>query len=219
MLGEPPDPEVIDTAINTLLRFRAAHQYPLGKATMGLRSVVRTELCSRVEVSQRLKRAPTIVDKLARESTLSLPRMQDIGGCRAVLRSLDELRRVESRLKKNRPPVGYSDYIVTPRSSGYRGVHIVVRYEDLEGIERRIEVQLRTLVMHEWAITVERLSGRIGSNLKGDGEHTVQRLLAVIAQAMAHEEMGMTVDASLLSEMDELRSQAAPYLQMRGGPR
>lgn len=70
--------------------------------------------------------------------------MQDIGGCRAVLASIDEVRRVEARLRKSRPPVGYSDYVTTPRSSGYRGVHLVVVYDG-----RRIEVQLRTLVMHE----------------------------------------------------------------------
>lgn len=194
-------------AIDVLRNFRALHQQPLGKATMGLRSVVKTERCARVEVSQRLKRLPTILDKLGREPTLNLATMQDIGGCRAVLDSIDELRRVESRLKKNRPPVGYSDYIKTPRASGYRGVHVIVTYDD-----RRVEVQLRTQVMHAWAITVERLSGRIGANLKGDGRHAVQQLLAAISQAMALEETGMDVDASLLSEMEELRRAAAPYL-------
>jgi ppGpp synthetase/RelA/SpoT-type nucleotidyltranferase len=208
LCGEPPDEHVIGSAIDTLLAYRAVHQYPLGKATMGLRSVVRTERCNRVEVSQRLKRAPTIIDKLARESTLSLPRMQDIGGCRAVLSSIDELRRVEARLKKKHP-----------RASGYRGVHVVVAYDDLSGTGRRIEVQLRTLVMHEWAITVERLSGRIGQNLKGDGQHAVQELLAAISQAMALEEVGMMVDASLLEKMNELRRRAAPFLQTGGGPR
>lgn len=217
--GEPVSAEAVDAAMAVLLRFRAVHQYPLGKATMGVRSVVRTLRCDRVELSQRLKRAPTIVDKLARESTLSLPRMQDIGGCRAVFKTLEELRHVESRLKKNRPPVGYSDYIQEPRASGYRGVHLVVQYGDGGGTLRSIEVQLRTLVMHEWAITVERLSGRIGENLKGDGEHAVQHLLAAISQAMALEEMGKIVDASLLAEMDDLRGRAAPYLRTGGGSR
>lgn len=217
MRGGDLDDRRVGAAIDTLLRFRAAHQYALGKATMGLRSVVRTERCERGEVSQRLKRAPTILDKLTREPTLSLARMQDVGGCRAVLSSIDELRRVEARLKKNRPPVGYADYVTNPRASGYRGVHLIVTYESHDRELRRIEVQLRTLVMHEWAITVERLSGRIGENLKGDGHHAVQDLLAAISQAMALEEMDMTVDASLLTEMDELRRQAAPYLQ--GGRR
>ncbi len=175
-----------------------------------------SERSSRLEVSQRLKRAPTIVDKLGRESTLSLPRMQDIGGCRAVLGSIEELRRVEARLKKNRPPVGYSDYVTSPRASGYRGVHLIVTYGDSDGVDRRIEVQLRTQVMHEWAITVERLSGRIGQNLKQDGRHAVQELLAAISHAMALEEVGMNVDASLLSQLAELRRRAAPYLSAGG---
>ena len=185
---------------------------------MGLRSVVRTENCSRMEVSQRLKRVPTIVDKLVgRESTLSLPRMQDIGGCRAVLDSIDELRRVEHRLKRNRTPLRLSDYILAPKVSGYRGVHIIVGYHDNDGIIRQIEVQLRTLAMHDWAITVERLSGRMRQDLKVDGNHPVQRLLAAIARAMALEEAGMTVDGSLLSEMKALRDDAAPYLRGEGG--
>lgn len=193
-------------AYDVLLDFRAVHQAPLGAATMGLRSMVRTAGCP-VEVSQRLKRVPTILDKLTREPTLPLASMQDIGGCRAVVNTIEELRRVEARLKKNRPPVRVSDYVTHPRRSGYRGVHVVVDYHG-----RNIEVQLRTQVMHEWAITVERLSGRIGTNLKGDGLHVVQRLLAVISHAMALEEQGMTVDALLLEEMSELRSAAAPYL-------
>ena len=41
-----------------------------------------------VQVSQRMKRVPTIIDKLLREPTLLLSRMQDIGGCRAMLPTL-----------------------------------------------------------------------------------------------------------------------------------
>jgi ppGpp synthetase/RelA/SpoT-type nucleotidyltranferase len=205
--GPVEDFQAVERSFDTLLSFRAEHQQPLGKATMGLRSVVRTERCERVEVSQRLKRIPTIFDKLVREPTLALANMQDIGGCRAVLASIAELRRVEARLKKNRPPIGYNDYIEHPRASGYRGVHVVVAYDG-----RRIEVQLRTQVMHDWAITVERLSGRLGENLKGDGAHAVQQLLAVISEAMALEETDMPVDGSLLETMARLREAAAPYL-------
>lgn len=197
-------------AIDVLLAFRAAHQAPLTSSTMGLRSMVKSEGCS-VEVSQRLKRVPTIIDKLVREPTLPLATMQDLGGCRAVLGSIEELRRVEARLKKRRPPVRVNDYITTPRSSGYRGVHVIVDYHG-----RNIEVQLRTKVMHEWAITVERLSGRLRENLKGDGLHVVQQLLAAISRAMALEESDMTVDAQLLDDMSRLRTVAAPYLMIGG---
>lgn len=119
------DPRV-RKAIDVVEMFRAAHQYPLIKANMGLRSVVRTEHCE-IEVSQRLKRFRTIVDKLDREPTMQLANMQDIGGCRAVLRSMEEISRVRHRLSRNRPPLRVADYALSPRISGYRAVHIVVR--------------------------------------------------------------------------------------------
>ena len=194
-------------AMETLWAFRAAHQYPLQKATMGLRSMVKTEGCQ-VEVSQRLKRVPTIIDKLRREPTMQLANMQDIAGCRAVLKNIDQVRRVERRLKKNRPPLRVSDYVTTPRSSGYRSVHVIVQYD-----ERAVEVQLRTRVMHEWAITVERLSGRLHVDLKSSiGPAPVLDLLRAISSAMALEEAGQTVDDALLAQISTLRRAALPLM-------
>lgn len=202
--------EQVNWAFDVLLAFRAAHQYPLGKANMGLRSMVTSEGCE-VEISQRLKRATTILDKLFREPTMQLANMQDIGGCRAVLNSIDEIRRVERRVKKRRPPVRLSGYISEPRSSGYRGVHLIVEYDN-----RMIELQLRTRVMHEWAIAVERLSGRFRVDFKsGSGPAEVLDLLEAISEAMAIEERGETVDELLLQRVSELRRRADPYL--RGG--
>lgn len=85
-------------------------------------------------------------------------------------------------------------------------VAVEVVYADQDGQDRCIEVQLRTQVMHEWAITVERLSGRLGQNLKSDGQHAVQQLMAVISQAMALEEKGMAVDASPVARHRALAS-------------
>jgi putative GTP pyrophosphokinase len=212
--GEIPD-EAVAQSIDIVLAYRATHQYPLIKATMGLRSMVRSEGC-RIEVSQRLKRISTILDKLVREPTMGLSTMQDVGGCRAVLDSIDDVRRVEHRLKKNRPPLGSSDYISRHRQSGYRGVHIIVRYPDRNGEDRAIEVQLRTRTMHEWAIAVERLSGRLQEDLKsGRGPAEVLELLNAVSEAMAIEERGETVPQALLFQMTQLRHAAVPYL---GGP-
>ena len=201
------DTKALNSAWETMLDFRAAHQYPLGKATMGLRSVLKTEQCE-VEVSQRLKRVATIVDKIMRYPKMRLSAMQDIGGCRAVLRSIDEVRAVERRLKKNRRMIRYSDYITEPKGSGYRGVHVVVEYDN-----RAIEVQLRTHSMHEWAITVERLSGRLQEDLKSSkGPPEVLDLMSTISEAMALEESGHVVGQELLDRMAELRTEAVPYL-------
>lgn len=193
-------------AIDVVIAFRAAHAAPLVSANNGLRSMLRTESC-RVEVSQRLKRMATILDKLQREPTLALVKMQDIGGVRAVLDDVDQVRRVEARIKKNRPVVGFSDYIAEPRQSGYRGVHVIVEY----GPEARsIEIQLRTRVMHEWAITVERLGGALGENFKQDGDTPVQRFMAAVSEAMAIEEQGGQPPLDLLDRISELRADAWP---------
>ena len=205
-------------AYNTMLAFRASHQYPLVKATMGLRSVVASEGCS-IEVSQRLKRVPTILDKLKRHPEMSLERMQDIGGCRAVLSSINEVERVQQRVVTNarrrepgREP-RVRNYIAEPRESGYRGIHVIVRYD-----ERSIEIQLRTQVMHAWAISVERLSGRLREDLKGGyGPAQVLALLETISEAMAIEEVGGTVGQDLLDRMEAQRQVSLKYLQ--GGSR
>jgi ppGpp synthetase/RelA/SpoT-type nucleotidyltranferase len=207
-VGELADEGAYRDALSVLLAFRAAHKDPLTKANMGLRSMVRTEGC-RVEVSQRLKRVPTIIDKLTREPTMQLANMQDVGGCRAVLGDVAELRRVQRRLIRNRPPLRMNDYITAPRDSGYRGMHVIVRYDD-----RAIEVQLRTRVMHAWAITVERLGGRLQTDLKsGRGPQPLLDLLEVISEAMALEEVGQVVDTNLMDRMTELRHKAVPWLR------
>lgn len=205
------DPVAARDALDVLLEFRAAHQYPLVKATMGLRSMVKTERCE-VRVTQRLKRVPTIADKLVREPKMSLARMQDLGGCRAVLDNIDEVRRVQRRLARNRPPLRVSDYIESPKASGYRGVHVVVAYD-----QRAIEVQLRTLMMHEWAIAVERLSGRLRADLKSSkGPAEVLAVFSLISEAMALEEGGQQVPDGLLEALAAAKREAVPFMTTGG---
>jgi hypothetical protein len=47
MRGDDVSTEEFDAARRVLVRYRAAHQYPLTTAGMGLRSAVKTEGCSR----------------------------------------------------------------------------------------------------------------------------------------------------------------------------
>src|SRR2546430_16296750 len=130
----PCGPDV-EAALGVVSQYRAAHQYPLIKANMGLRSVVRSEGCV-VEVSQRLKRFPTILDKLHREPTMQLSTMQDIGGCRAGLASIEEIRRVERRVKRERPPLRDSGFIEGARASRYPGGHVIGGLSGPDGTER-----------------------------------------------------------------------------------
>jgi ppGpp synthetase/RelA/SpoT-type nucleotidyltranferase len=204
--------EKYNSAYRILVNYRASHQYPLMKATNALRSAVSAENCT-VEVSQRLKRIPTILDKLSRETEMDLSRMQDFGGCRAVLDNVDQVRRVQARLIRNHKrrtgkEPNIKDYISQPRESGYRGVHVVVVYDG-----RLVEVQLRTKVMHDWAIAVERLTGRTGIDLKSSkGPPEIQEYLSLASELMAVDEVEGTVDPDMLRRMTELREDALQFM-------
>ena len=65
--------------------WRASHAGPLNTFRMNLRRRVR----GRSFVVQRLKRLPSIISKLERLPRIRLSKMQDIGGCRAVLSTSD----------------------------------------------------------------------------------------------------------------------------------
>ena len=207
--GDVADEDAYLAALDTMELWRRAHATPLVTANNGLRARVRS-LDIEAEVTQRLKRSQTILDKLRREPTLDLSRMQDIGGCRAVVQSKDDLRRLEARILKRLPPITHTDYIERPRTSGYRGVHIVVTYK-----ERAIELQLRTQVMHEWALSTEAYSQFQGENLKQDGDHPIQLFLQVAADIMALYEDGKPIPSGLLDLHRQRRLVALPYL--RGG--
>ena len=136
----------------------------------------------------------------------------------ARIRRVAEIRSVERRLCRNRPPLRVADYIGAPRASGYRAVDVVVSYPDEHGVARAIEVQLRTRIMHEWAVTVERLGGRIEADLKsGVGPRPVLDFLRTASAAMAIEEAGGMVARELAAEVVTLRAAAMPYLERNSG--
>jgi len=170
--GEPVDVRRVLDAYVVLDRFRqqwAERPWPLTAVNMGLRSMVRT-LRLRGEVSQRLKRANRIVDKLCRLRTMRLSQMEDVGGCRVVVEGRAEVDRLRERIRLQwrTDVIAETDYVARPKRDGYRAVHILVRRHGLV-----VEVQLRTRRQHVWATTVERLESSRGRRVRetaGDQE-------------------------------------------------
>ena len=72
-------------AISLIDEFRHEHAYPLTMARANLAYYVRD--IPDAGVTQRLKKLPTILDKLTRYPTMSLATMEDIGGVRVVVPS------------------------------------------------------------------------------------------------------------------------------------
>jgi ppGpp synthetase/RelA/SpoT-type nucleotidyltranferase len=59
---------------------------------------------------------------------MTLSQMQDIGGCRAIVSSVADVRKLVRSYEKS--DIKHSltqkdDYIVSPKASGYRGVHLI----------------------------------------------------------------------------------------------
>ena len=133
-----------------------------------------------VQIAQRLKRRPTIIDKLTREPEMRLSRMHDIAGCRVIFEDIDDLhyfRRLIHTARFDHKRRGAEEdrwnYIKDPKPSGYRGIHDVYTYhvEPKKGRagEKQpwngllVEIQYRTLIQHAWATAVE-LAGFVTEN-------------------------------------------------------
>lgn len=110
--------------------WRSAHNYPLNIFQDSLRKRARI-IDPECIIAQRIKRLSSITAKLERFPSMRLSMMQDIGGCRAVMRGVSEVEILAKKFLSSRIRHKLSncdDYIKSPKSSGYRGVHLVYRY-------------------------------------------------------------------------------------------
>jgi putative GTP pyrophosphokinase len=147
----------------------------------------------RTEVTQRLKRMDTIIDKLSREPTMQVTQMQDIGGVRALLPSQSHVYSVSRRLRKSWTILRVRDYIAEPKPSGYRAIHLIVQRRGYP-----VEVQLRTLRQDIWANQLEVLGRRIGMGLKfGAGPAEIHSYFVTVSKVFAFQDRGEPIPAEL----------------------
>jgi ppGpp synthetase/RelA/SpoT-type nucleotidyltranferase len=152
--------EQLNETMNVLSYWRQAHEVPLQRAVDLLQKLTRPIDKSAI-FANRMKRTVSISTKLERFKTMSLYKMQDIGGCRVIIRDKKKLKALLRVLKKQsefqislgKPKV--DDYILNPKSDGYRSTHIIGKFPDNDNKLRFIEVQLRTPIQHYWATAVE----------------------------------------------------------------
>lgn len=183
--------EEIDQAVLVIGNWRAAHAFPLNTLQMGLRRAAQ-KVHSGALIAQRLKRLPTMLDKLRRMPRTTLTRFQDIGGCRAVVTTLAQVLELRDRYRRSRMKhelVRERDYIAAPRSSGYRCIHLVYKYVGrgngpYNGLQ--IEIQLRTRLQHAWATAVETVGTLLDESLKSsEGSADWLRFFALVGSAFA----------------------------------
>lgn len=187
--------EELGSAMELANRWRACHAYPINTFQANMRAKLKKY--RRPIVAQRLKRMPTIVDKLSRYPAMHLTTMQDIGGVRAILGSVAEVYRFADSFRNSRnlthELIRERDYIADPRSEdGYRSLHLIYRYRNVrvpayDGLN--LELQIRTKLQHNWATAVETMGTFLGQALKSrQGDQEWIDFFALVASAFAHRE-------------------------------
>lgn len=178
-------------------RWRACHAYPINTFQATLRKRL-SGYSNDPIAAQRLKRMPTIIDKLRRYPAMKLTTMQDIGGVRAILNSVKDVDELADKYRKSsrlaHKLIDQKDYIQHPRSEdGYRSVHLIYKYKNKQAPSYdnlRVELQIRTKLQHTWATAVETMGTFLGQALKSrQGDQDWLDFFALVSAAFAHEEI------------------------------
>lgn len=123
--------------------------------------------------------------------------MQDIGGCRTILPSMDAVEDLLDRYQQAARHTFKSsdDYVSAPKIDGYRGHHLVYRYSGhgpfsaYSASPMLIELQIRTRLQHAWATAVEAVGMLLNEDMKGgEGDPDWRRFFALMATEFAEDE-------------------------------
>lgn len=171
--------------------WRASHAAPM--------AILRAELHGRMShlklkglTAARLKQMSSIRSKLNRIEG-NLRQLQDLGGCRAVVPTIEHARQLVSEMVDKSPHLlrRQDHYMDIPRSSGYRSHHLIFAFKPREDKEvsydgRLIEMQIRSRLQHSWATAVEAVGLYLRENLKaGVGSSEWLRLFELMSVEMA----------------------------------
>lgn len=190
-----------DQMLAIINNWRSSHAFPLQSFKMTLLARAK-RIDKKAIVAQRLERLPSIELKLRRFKEMRLTQMQDIGGCRAVVRSiksLEALVKAYERARSKNPTkrhefIHEKNYIAEPKVDGYRGIHLIYRFRSKSRRHQahdglKIEIQLRTRLQHAWATSVETVSLFTGQALKSSGgEADWRRFFALMSSVIAFRE-------------------------------
>lgn len=150
----------LEAIMDIVSYWRFCHEYPLNEALITIQNIT-SKIDPSAIFAKRLKRFPSIVKKLRRFDSMSLRSMQDIGGCRVIVKTPKKLDKVVRELRKipgfknSEGRFRSKDYIKSPKEDGYRSYHLIGKFPDEYGSTKNIEVQVRTVLQHDWATTLE----------------------------------------------------------------
>lgn len=194
LLWMPEREAEIVEAFRIAYNWRDSHAYPMRKFRYQLIGKIKRAKNPGITAA-RTKRMASIRKKL-RRSTTQLVQMQDLGGCRAIMASIEG---VAALLDIYRADVAHKilddrSYIESPKGGGYRSHHFVFQFKATSDDEaahdgRRIEVQIRSGLQHAWATAVEAVGLVRGEDMKaGRGDPDWLRLFELVSSEFAEVE-------------------------------
>lgn len=233
LIKEDATTDEFNDAMAVLSQWRALHSYTINTFQAMLRGKVKQLGFKSPIIAQRLKRTPSIIRKLNRFPTMSLSRMQDIGGIRIVLPTVNDVYRLHNDIIKTKarfdhePLLPADDYIERPKDDGYRSLHQVFKYKstiapELNGLF--IELQIRTKLQHSWATAVETLGLVEKSSFKtGEGAEEFKRFFKLASVLFAHHEKKPVIDvfskdepSTWVAELMALEKELQIYAKLTG---
>lgn len=205
-------------ALAIVNNWRASHNFPLNTMQNGLRRSAK-QINANCLVAQRIKRLFSIENKLRLIPTLKLTQMQDIGGCRAIMDAVGDVRQLVDIYKKSdikHKLIGIDDYITSPRNTGYRSVHLKYKYFSDRSViynNLKIEIQIRTKLQHAWATAVETVGTFTQQALKSrQGSKNWLRFFELMGTAMAIRENSPAVP-NTPQELAGLRNELKHHIE------
>lgn len=160
------------------LRFLDAYRESFAEAYKEAVATIRK--AAEIDPAGRWKTNISIIEKLLRESTMRLSRMQDIAGCRVVVEDTLKQDWVVERLVGAFQAAKVDDRRKRP-SHGYRAVHVKVTVQG-----KLIEIQVRTELQHLWAQQSEIMSDASDPTIKyGGGDWWDRDMLSVNSKWIA----------------------------------
>ena len=223
LIGGSSSPSDTARALDVLGKWRACHAYPINTFQATLRKKLKLVDRNAI-VAQRLKRMPTIIDKLRRFPQMQLVRMQDIGGVRAIVGSVRSVRSVAQQYREKsrfkHQLVSEKDYISNPKDDGYRGIHLIYRYQNPFADQYNgllLELQIRTSLQHSWSTAVEAMGTFLGQALKSrQGDLSWRSFFAITGSAFAYLEQAPLIPGYALLSRQETFSRVADMEEQLG---
>lgn len=155
-------------------------------------------------IKSRIKTSESIVKKLKKhgyESTIQnmIEHVNDIAGIRVICSFTSDIYRIAEMIRNQSDikVIAIKDYIVNPKSSGYKSYHMLVSvpvYLSDRIVDTKVEIQIRTVAMDFWAS----LEHKIHYKFEGNAPAYIKNELIDCARMVSE------LDAKMLSLNEEV---------------